>query len=422
MKRNIKTFLKKYCLPGSLILGLSLWLPACDDGDGNNSGLDFGTPGMTYTFVLPAETAWFNTGLRSVPGNVFQITAGEEARGEILTGEDDPLPMSGHGSLIGRVGKKGRPFPVGMDYRVSGSSLVVDEELFLGWNDRDFTPPADPESARKDLEVKVRVEATDGTPLLAPADGIWAANTQPNFNWDEVNDAAQYKLEVSQFPDFRMLEISNTSTVTSFNLVSVGVSTTQLPGTSTQDTQVTLPEGVHYWRVRVQLNTGRTLAPSYGWTDWSLTFRYGVELGLTAPTAPTILEPKVGDILLEGETVLFEFTAPPDPSGLVWRYRRVLAACGETPSINSDDPESGEPSPWQVFPGTLDVPDPTQSPQYYGYFTTPVLDRGEWLFRVETRDGADSDASRAAATDLQASVGCEEYPEPITGGYPGGVT
>ncbi|MCX5859640.1 MAG: hypothetical protein NT056_07055, partial [Proteobacteria bacterium] len=142
----------------------------------------------------------------------------------------------------------------------------------------------------------------------------------------------------------------------------------------------------------------------------------------TAPTAPTILKPEAGDVLLEGETAIFEFTSPPDPSGLVWRYRNTKSACGETPSINSDDPASGEPTPWQAYQGTLDVPDPTKSPQYYAYFATPVLTRGEWLFRVETRDGADAAASRVASTDLSASVGCEEYPEPITGGYPAGVT
>jgi hypothetical protein len=421
VRKNKRTYLNN-CLLGSLILGLSLWLPACDDGGEKTPDLDTGTPGQAYPLTLSRDTAWLNTGLQFVPGNIFHITAGEEATGEIQTLEDDPIPMFGHGGLIGRIGLKGRPFPIGMDYRVAGNSLNIDEELFLGWNDRDFTPPADPEAARKDLEVKVLVEATNGAPLLAPADGIWAANAQPNFNWDEINDAAQYKLEVSQFPDFRMLEISNTSTVTTFNLVSVGVSTPTIGGTNTSDNQVTLPEGVHYWRVRAQLNTGRTLAPSYGWTDWSLTFHYGVELGLIAPTAPIILKPEAGDILLEGETAIFEFTSPPDPSGLVWRYRQVKTACGESPSINSDDPESGEPSSWQVFPGTMEVADPTQSPQYYAYFTSPVLDRGEWLFRVETRDGADAAASRVASTDLQASVGCEEYPEPITGGYPGGVT
>jgi hypothetical protein len=422
LRKNIKTFLNKYCLPGGLILGLSLWLPACDGGDNKDSEPDTGTPGQTYTLTLSRDTAWVNTGLKFAPGSIFHITAGEKARGEILTQEEDPIPMSGHGSLIGRVGQAGRPFPVGMEYRVAGNSLNVEETLYLGWNDRDFDPPADSGNAREDLEVKIQVIYTDGAPLLAPADGIWAANTQPNFNWDEINDAAQYKLEVSQFPDFRLLEISNTSTVTTFNLVSVGVSTPSIGGTNTSDTSVTLPEGVHYWRVRAQLNTGRTLAPSYGWTDWSNTFHYGVELGVLAPTAPTILEPKAGDTFTEGETRIFEFTSPPDPSGLVWKHRQVKTACGESPSINSEDPESGEPSPWQVFQGSLDVADPTKSPQYYGYFTSPVLTRGEWLFRVETRDGADAGASRVASTDLQASVGCEEFPEPTTGGYPGGVT
>lgn len=418
MKERIKKFLGKYGLLGGLILGISLGFPACG-GDSNNSGtdVDAGTPGQAYSLTLSRDAAWLNTGLKFVQGNVFHITAGEKATGEILTLENDPIPMFGHEGLIGRVGQKGRPFPIGMDYQVAGNSLNTGEYLYLGWNDRDFTG-----TEREDLEVTVEVKSTNGAPLLAPADGIWAANAQPNFNWDEINDAAQYKLEVSQFPDFRMLEISNTSTVTTFNLVSVGVSTPTIGGTNSQQNQVTLPEGVHYWRVRAQLNTGRTLAPSYGWTDWSLTYHYGVELGLTAPTAPTILKPEAGDVLLEGEAVIFEFTSPPDPSGLVWRYRNTKSACGETPSINSDDPASGEPTPWQAYQGALDVPDPTKAPQYYAYFTTPVLTRGEWLFRVETRDGADPDASRVASTDLSASVGCEEYAEPITGGYPGGVT
>ena len=108
-----------------MILGLSLWLPACDDGGNKDSEPDTGTPGQTYTLTLSRDTAWVNTGLEFAPGSIFHITAGEKARGEILTKEEDPIPMSGHGSLIGRVGQAGRPFPIGMEYRVADRKSVV---------------------------------------------------------------------------------------------------------------------------------------------------------------------------------------------------------------------------------------------------------------------------------------------------------
>ena len=406
MKKN-NTYIRKFWLE-VLVLSLAFFGPACDGGK-NNSGtdVDHGTPGLTYTLTLSREVAWFNTDLQFVQANIFDITAGEKARGELETVENDPIPMSGHGSLIGRVGQQGRPFPIGTGYQVAGNSLNTGEFLYLGWNDWDFSS-----TEREDLEVQVEVKSTNASPLLAPADGIWSTNTQPNFNWDEINDAAQYKLEASQFPDFRILELSNTTTVTSFNLLDVGVTTNPIGGT--QQNQTTLTEGIHYWRVRAQLNTGRTLAPSYGWTDWSLIFRYGVELS-TSPTSPVVILPKVGVNLPEGEPAVFEFTSAPDPSGVVWSYRHVKGACGESPSLNSNDPASGDPIPWQVFSGILDLPDPTKPPQPYAYFTSPALTRGEWLFRIEVRDGADSTAQRTNHTDYQASVGCEEYPGPTTG-------
>jgi hypothetical protein len=408
VKDKAGTYLKRYCLLGGLILGFSFWLSACDGGKSNSgTEVDNETAGLAYTLTLSRDVAWLDTDLKFVQANIFDITAGEKAQGELETVENDPIPMSGHGSLIGRVGQQGRPFPIGMGYQVAGNSLNTGEFLYLGWNDWDFSS-----TEREDLEVQVEVKSTNASPLLAPADGIWSTNTQPNFNWDEINDAAQYKLEASQFPDFRILELSNTTTVTSFNLLDVGVSTSDITGT--QQNQTTLTEGIHYWRVRAQLNTGRTLAPSYGWTDWSLTFKYGVELS-SSPTSPVVILPKVGVNLSEGEPAVFEFTSEPDPSGVVWRYRQVKDACGESPSINSNDPASGDPIPWQVFSGILDLPDPTEPPQPYAYFTSPALTRGEWLFRIEVRDGADSQAERVNYTDYQASVGCEEYPGPTTG-------
>ena len=107
MKQNIKTFLKEYCLLGGLILGFSFWLSACDGGKSNSgTDVDHGTAGLTYTLTLSRDVAWFNTDLQFVQANIFDITAGEKARGELETVENDPIPMSGHGSLIGRVGQQ----------------------------------------------------------------------------------------------------------------------------------------------------------------------------------------------------------------------------------------------------------------------------------------------------------------------------
>ena len=298
----------------------------------------------------------------------------------------------------------------------------------MGWNDRDFIFPEDSEGEWEDLEVSLEVDTSTAAPLLSPIDGMWSDDQNPLFNWDEIDDVYQYKIEVSRYPDFRILEVSNTTSFTSVSFVEIAYP--GIPGTDQeQQEEVQLDEGVYYWRVRAQLNTGRTLAPNFGWTDWSLIFRYGVELR-SAPADPVIVRPGSGMDLDEGDVVNFEFTVDPDPSGVLWRYRQMKGACGSEPEIDPDDPASGEPTDWKVFPSVIEDPNPTKEPQQYAYFVSPDLARGEWLIRVEVRDGDDFEAERVSGTDFRASIGCEEYPDEVTdettnagdGEFPGPAT
>ena len=384
----------------------------CGDGNGSDPDPETGSAGRSLAVTLPAESAWVSTGYTFYPREVLRVAAGERALGADGVVENDPLPYVAHRRLLGRIGERGRPFPIGRDYRVSGNSLNAGEYFYVGWNDRDFLPPGDTEEEWAGLDIQIEISSTDGAPLLSPIDGMWSDDQNPLFNWDEIDDVYQYKIEVSRYPDFRILEVSNTTSFTSVSFVEIAYP--GIPGTDQeQQEEVQLDEGVYYWRVRAQLNTGRTLAPNFGWTDWSLVFRYGVELG-SSPEPPEIMSPESGVDLEEGEPVLFEFTQQPDPSGVLWRYRNVKGACGSEPTIDPDDPASGDPTGWMVFPCVIEAPNPTDEPPYYAYFDSPELDRGEWFFRVEVRDGDDFDEERVSGTDFRASIGCEEYPGEVT--------
>ncbi len=366
-----------------------------DDGSENKPIIE------EYTFVLTEYVAWLNTGIVLKEGKVITITTSEEkAIGSPIVDFDDPIPFFGHRGLIGKVGEDGLPFIIGMKYVFLTNTLMDGENLFIGWNDKKFEERE--EGFPKEITVSVKIEDTDAPPLISPIDGIWVDTTMPVFEWEDLPNAVQYVLEISRFHDFRIIETSVTVTTSYVNLtVPVGtVSPEQQP-------QVQLAEGVHYWRVRAQVNVGRPLSPILEWTSWSPPYRVGVELG-APPAQPVFLSPAQDFSFKEDEEVLFEFKTPFDPSYVFWRWRAVTTACGETPQIDPEDPTSGNPTPWMVLQTVLSSNNPTEPPFLYGSFRSPSLTRGEWLIRVELKDMMENTISYS---DRVFSVGCMEEEE-----------
>lgn len=383
---------KIYTLLGILFLSSVLWC-----GEDNTSKEEKATV-QEFIFTLSKDVGWMNTGISMERGNVVTITSEESAIGSPVVDPDDPIPFFGHRGLIGKIGEDGLPFIIGKEYRFLTNTIMEGETLFIGWNDKDFEDMEEgfPES----LDVHIKIEPTSAPPLISPIDGIWVDTTTPVFEWEDLDNAVQYVLEISFFPDFRIIEQSVTVASSYVNLA-IGVPSPQ-PGQDQPTVQ--LSERLHYWRVRAQINVGRALAPILEWTSWSPAYKLGVELG-TPPSQPIIISPSEDFTFTEDEQVMFEFKVPPDPSYIFWRWRAVTVQCGETPQIDPEDPNSGNPSPWMIFQQTLQSNDPTEPPYMYGYFTTSPLLRGEWLVRVEVKDMVETSITY---TERIFSVGCEE--------------
>lgn len=353
---------------------------------------------VEYFFILKEDTSWLNTEIKLQKGKVITISTNEEmAIGSPIVDPDDPIPFFGHRGLIGKVGEKGLPFIIRMNYTFLTNTLMEGENLFIGWNDKDFEERE--EGFPSEIPVTIKIEDTDAPPLISPVDGIWVNTSTPVFEWEDLDNAVQYVLEVSLFSDFRIIETSVSVTTSYVNLT---VPVVQPPTPSPQP-QVQLQEGVHYWRVRAQVNVGRALSPILEWTKWSPSYRLGVELR-SPPSSPTFLSPITTTGIKEGDEVFFEFKTPQDPSYIFWRWRAVTTACGETPQIDPEDPTSGNPSPWMVLQTLLTSNNPTEPPFYYGYFISPELTRGEWLIRVELKDMNGG----TSYSDKNLSIGCAE--------------
>lgn len=355
--------------------------------------------------LVPSSLAWVHSGIKVEIGKRIRVFAGKEALGLPEVFNTDPVPLFGHGGLIGRIGTDGYPFAIGEYREIQGNSHNHGEILYLGRNDTTDVSSYGIQYTPVDFYVKVEIVDTDAPGLISPRDNAWSSNTLPTFDWDDVDDAIVYTVELSNFPDFRLIEQSLTTT-TSYAQTATQV-TVPIPGqeqTQQPPTFQPLPEGLHYWRVRAQFNAGRSLSPDFDWTDWSVVYTYGVESG-TAPSAPVVIRP-MGQAKISSDTSLFvEFIESPDPSGVVWRYWLKQAGCNETPQIDTaqDKPVVG----WRVFSGTYEVYDPNTPPQLYSAFDTGPLAKGNWLLRIEVRDGSDPDGTNSSSTDLNINAGCE---------------
>lgn len=376
------------------------------------------TGGLGQTLAIPAATEWVATGISMEPGlrAEVQVSQDQMPLGDIKVDNLATIPTFGLHGVIGKIGIEGLPFVIGERYEVQGSSLTQGEQLYVGRNlaptdpfADQLTAPADdtatteliqPAYTAHEYIVQVRTYASNSPALLTPVDGFYDATPNPVFDWDDQNNAAQYSLDISRFKDFRSILFNVNIASTSLNSALLGLDPTDPLGGTTSPN---LTEGVYYWRVRGQINTGRTLSPNLEWTDRSVAHRLGVELEQAVP-APTVLTPSGPVALDDGQFLTMEFLAQPDASGLVWRYGMHTAACGTT--INPDTESPVRQSVWFAFQSDYRGNDIGQVPPLYGFFRTASLTQGEWLVRIETRDGKDRNALRTGIADYRFSVGC----------------
>lgn len=375
---------------------------ACNNADTPPST----TEPIVKELLFPASLSWLNSGVVVEEKKRIKISAGIEASGIPEVFNTDPVPLFGHGGLVGKIGKDGYPFPIGVEKEIQGNSHNHGEVLYLGRNDTTDVAPFGVQYTPLDFAVHFEIVDTDAPGLISPRESSWSSNALPTFDWDDVDGAIQYTIELSTFPDFRQIEQSVTTAVSYAQtaIPTPSIFPQQVPPTEPPPTLTPLPEGLHYWRVRAEFNAGRSLSPDFDWTGWSTISVYGVELG-TSPQSPVILRPRGPAIISPGNSLFVEFIESPDPSGVVWRSWLKQADCGETPQIDStqDKPVVN----WRVFSGTYEVYDPNTPPQLYASFDTGTLAKGNWLLRIEVRDGSDPDGTNSSFTDLNINAGCE---------------
>lgn len=380
----------------------------------------------TIEFTLATDVAWANTGIKLAPHQRISIIPADESLEEAMgRSEADlyaPMPAAGALGLIAKLGEGGLPVAVGGGAELQANSVQWGEYLFVGRNGKvsDFAKPQTTDTigyasqvsktVLKPIRMTIRLTTTDGPAPQAPVNGFFTNNVSPTFDWDDVENAFKYVFELSRFPDFRdqilSLELSTGSAVSLANFTSQDNSGgVQIPGQSTP--AATLAEGVYYWRVRAQQNVGRTIAPVLRWSDHSPVNWFGIETSVPLP-GPRVLSPGAGSRLPEGRPILLEITAPPDASGLFWRYRGFTGACG----TNLDPANSQQivVSPWFVFLHDYITNFVGEIPQRYAAAPLSELDAGEYLYELELIDGANGRAFspvRTGTTALAFSVGCQ---------------
>ena len=378
-----------------------------------------------YTFTVGSEQIWYNTGIKLKENLKILIEAQDNklAMGDSIARRFDPVKMFGHGALIGKIGEEGLPFRIGLKKELQGNSINNDDELFIGRNIRIMMPSGTTEAIMEayqpatdvteiesnssiltymqPLDVKIKVSTTDAPAPLSPVNDFWLEDDTPTFDWDDVDNAVQYIFEVSEFPDFRSLYMSVNVMNSALNTATLN-NTNIYPNPNQQDQQVFV-EGVYYWRVRTQLNIGRTLAPEFKWGERSIVSTFGIEQK-TAIANPKIINPYDNQEFIEGEKVLVEFTAPRDGSGLLWKLKIFHSECGKVIDTKEIAPEIV--TFWRVFQQYLQSERINIPPQNYAYYFTDGLSRGEWLIQVILRDGEDDKAERMVKSEVPFTVGC----------------
>ena len=103
--------------------------------------------------------------------------------------------------------------------------------------------------------------------LSSPSDGSTTNNETPTFEWSDINDAANYELQVDDKENF----LSRPDMVIADS-----------NSTSSTYTASDITDGTYYWRVRAKDSAGN-------WSRWSDIWSFTVDT--QGPQAPTLLKP-----------------------------------------------------------------------------------------------------------------------------------
>lgn len=372
----------------------------------------------SVVITVPPDQRWVPTGIVLTRGFRIRIegrdTLGSPPLGSPYADFEAPISTYGPDGLIGRVGETGIPFPAAPGYELDASSLNEGRMLYVGRNipPQGITTPTTPPGVTYEVitlpydplpyTVRITVKPSNSPALLAPIDRFFDSNPNPVFEWDQLNNAAQYLLEISDFPDFRRIIFNLNVNTTSANTGLLGIS---FPNPNTVAQGPNLQEGVYYWRVKAQVNQGRLFSPDLIWSDYSVPFQLGVETESPLPP-PLLLNPSTSSLRIAADQVLpVEFLARPDASGIYWRFQAYYGTCGET--ITADDPgRLRYITPWQVFQKQFQRNRINEPPLLYAFFLTPFLTQGNWVIRIATRDGIDDRETRLGVLDLRIRAGC----------------
>ena len=167
----------------------------------------------------------------------------------------------------------------------------------------------------EDIGTKVRVDILDSdSPIpLSPKTNQIFFGSAPIMSWEPDKNAQKYILQVSKFPDFREMAYSFEifSSSGGGNIISIPLLDLLFAGGEAR--RLFLTEGIWYYRLRVQRNLGRPLAPDIQWSQYSPPYQFGIEWG----SAPVLLveKPKDGDVFKVGDTIKFLLLSSSDPSG-----------------------------------------------------------------------------------------------------------
>lgn len=384
------------------------------------------TSGRSVTIDLPVNAEWVATGIKMASGLRIHVEVDDPriAKGSPEVHPRATVPTYGLHGLVVRVGDQGIAVPTDGDYWLQGSTISEGEQVYIG---RNLVPP-DPYSEQSTAsdsvtdetvllpvnyepvayKVLLTTRASDAVALLNPIDQFYtfvqAGGKPQTYEWDQLDNAFQYSLDISDFRDFRRVMYNVNINTQSLNTATpddgVNSALSQIQGPE-------LTEGVYYWRVRAQINSGQLLSPDLVWTERSLIYRIGVEERRTVPPVEilTPASPSGSLFLTTGQFLAIEFSALPDASGLIWRHRNFHKPCGN--SVNPDVDIPVEESVWQAFPAEYIGNDISRVPQLYGFLRTGSLAEGQWLIRIETKDGADKLGTRMGANNYRLTVGCQ---------------
>jgi len=411
---SIPRFCPLLILGPFILMGCGREPASPSQGEGGSS-----PPPEEVVLTLTPDQRWVPTGVILTRGYRVAIEGvddtGAPPLGSPYADFQAPVSTFGPDGLIGRVGETGFPFPIGGRYELDGSSLNEGKMLYVGRNlpPQGLSSLTTPSNVTYEVitpfsytprtyTVRVRTFPSNSPALLAPIDRFYDRNPNPVFEWDQLNNAAQYLLEISDFPDFRRIIFNLNVNTTSANTGLLGIS---FPNPNTVAQGPNLSEGVYYWRVKAQINTGRLFSPDLVWSDYSVPFQLGVETESPLPP-PILLNPQTPELSLPPNAVIpVEFLAKPDASGIFYRFQAFYGTCGE--SISADDPGRLRfLTPWQVFQKQYQRNRINEPPLLYGFFMTPVLREGNWVIRIATRDGVDEGEARLGTLDLKIRAGC----------------